>query len=528
MPLRPLNRLQVWLLPPTLDELIPDDHPARFVASLVDSLEEDVWRKLGIGLGGDPLGAPAYHPRALLGVWLYGFMTGTRSSRKLEGACRDQVTYLWLTGWQHPDHNTLWRFYKEHRGEMRHLFKLTVRTAVNMDLVDMAVQAIDGTRIAGNAAKDRTYDAKGLQRLLERTEKVIQDLERENEANNDPPPARLPEKLRGAQDLRIEVKAAMERLAAEEGKKHLNLTDGDTNLMKARQGMIAGYNVQAVVSPLKVVEAGQTGMLVTAVAAVQDAFDNNQLVPMMEQAEEVTGKKADMTLVDAGYDSGANLAACEKRKQVIVMPQAEDHELQNPYHKGKFIYDIDSDTYNCPCGQPLKSLRTKLVMKTMMRVYHIAGKVCRACSAFGTCTKNPNGRDLLIGPYEAQLRRHRQWMATKEAKAAYDRRKELVEPVFGIIKEQMGIRHFLLRGWLNVRAEANMMVIAFNLRTLCNVWQAWSSAKRENLTGIVRKIVAAVFLFTQTSGSTVRNVSNRNHFYPFINLIETGSLRPLS
>ena len=156
MPLRPLNRQQVWLLPPTLDELIPDDHPARFVASLVDSLDEDVWRKLGIGLGGDPLGAPAYHTRALLSVWLYGFMTGTRSSRKLEGACRDQVTYLWLTGWQHPDHNTLWRFYKEHRNQMRHLFKLTVRTAMSMDLVDMAVQAIDGTRIAGNATRDRS------------------------------------------------------------------------------------------------------------------------------------------------------------------------------------------------------------------------------------------------------------------------------------------------------------------------------------------------------------------------------------
>jgi transposase len=108
----------------------------------VDNLDEAEWRKLGIGLEGELLGAPAYHPRVLLGVWLYGFMTSIRSSRKLEAACRDQMPYLWLTGWQHPDHNTLWRFYKEHRIEMRHLFKLTVRTAVNMDLMDMAVQAI--------------------------------------------------------------------------------------------------------------------------------------------------------------------------------------------------------------------------------------------------------------------------------------------------------------------------------------------------------------------------------------------------
>jgi transposase len=79
MPLRYLNRQQTWLLPPTLDELIPDDHPARFIAMFVDNLDEDEWRKLSIGLEGDPLGAPAYHPRVLLGVWLYGFMLKART-----------------------------------------------------------------------------------------------------------------------------------------------------------------------------------------------------------------------------------------------------------------------------------------------------------------------------------------------------------------------------------------------------------------------------------------------------------------
>jgi transposase len=90
-----------------LDELLADDHPARFVAAFVDNLDRDVWAELRIGLDGEEVGAPAYHPRALLSVWLYGFTMGMRSSRKLEGACRDQVSFLWLTGWQQPDHNTL-------------------------------------------------------------------------------------------------------------------------------------------------------------------------------------------------------------------------------------------------------------------------------------------------------------------------------------------------------------------------------------------------------------------------------------
>ena len=112
MPLRPMGREQMWMLPPTLDELLPLDHPARFVAEFVDALDRDAWAELGVDIEGDSMGAPAYHPRALLSVWLYGFMTGVRSCRKLEAACRDQIPYLWLTGWQHPDHNTLWRFYK--------------------------------------------------------------------------------------------------------------------------------------------------------------------------------------------------------------------------------------------------------------------------------------------------------------------------------------------------------------------------------------------------------------------------------
>lgn len=471
MPLRSINRQQTWLLPPTLDELIPDDHPARFIAMFVDNLDEAEWQKLGIGLEGEPLGAPAYHPRVLLGVWLYGFMTSIRSSRKLEVACWDQIPYLWLTGWQHPDHNTLWRFYKEHRNEMRQLFKLTVRTAVNMDLVDMAVQAIDGTKLQANAAKDRTYDAKGLQRLLERTDKVIEELEKQNEASDEPSPIHLPEKLRQAQLLHTEVKNAMARLSVEDKLKCVNLTDSDTKLVKTRQGIVAGYNVQTVVSPLKVTEIDKTGgMFVTAIAAVQDAEDHHQLVNMLERAEEMTGKKADITLADAGYHSGVNLAACEERMQIVAIPEPQEHRAKRPYHND-FSYDAITDSYICPQGQTLKFLETRRVVKKEVRVYGGLGAVCRLCSGFGVCTKNHyRGRELLIGRYDTLLRNHREWMATLKAKIAYQRRKELSESTFGIMKEQMGFRRFLLRGLDNIKAEVFMMATAFNLRSLYRVW----------------------------------------------------------
>lgn len=471
MPLRPLSREQTWLMPPSLDDLIPMDHPARFVGALVDAMGLEEWSELGVSMEGEELGAPAYHPRGLLSVWLYGFMTRVRSSRKLEAACRDQMPYLWLTGWQHPDHNTLWRFYRQHRGRMRGLLKRTVRMAVEMGLLDMAVQAVDGTKVPANVDRHRTYNVEELRELLERTEAAIQDLEHQNEAGEDPPP-HLPEKLAKAEGLRAEVKAAMERLAKER-RKHINLTDGDAKFMKTRQGIAPGYNAQAVVSPVKSHEiaepTGKTklGLLITAADVVTSTTDTAQLMPMLEQAEENVGKRADMSLADAGYHSGANLKACDLRQQVVAMPESQHRALKQPYHKDRFRYDGATDTYVCPHAQRLDFRHIRSARnRTAVRVYRAFGGVCRNCPAFGICTRSRGGRILEVTPEDAVLRRHRAWMETEEARAAYSRRKELVEPAFGIIKEQLSVRRFLLRGLANVTAEFVMLATAFNVLTL--------------------------------------------------------------
>ncbi len=493
MPVRQLSRQQVWLLPPTLDELVPDDHPARFVAEVVDSLDAATWQSLDIKLQGEPLGAPIYHPRAMLGVWLYGFMTRTRSSRKLEAACRDQIPYLWLTGWQHPDHNSLWRFYKAHRKQMHHLFKLIVKAAVKMDLVDLAVQAIDGTKIAANAAKERTYDEKGLHKLLERTEQVIKELEKENETGNDPAPVHLPEKLRKAEQLRTEVKTALEKLEVEGGK-NINLTDEDTKLMKTRQGLVAGYNLEAVVSPLQESQAQKSGLFLTAVEIVTETTDNKQLIPMLQQAQENSGKKAGISLADAGFHSGENLTDCEAREQVILMPESQERALKKPYHKDRFHYDADSDSYLCPHGQTLKFVKQRLFHQKMVRLYRGCSASCRRCEAFGICTKNRHhGRELQIGENEAALRRHRDLMARPEAKEAYKKRKELIETCFGILKEQMGVRRWLLRGQSKVREEAVSLGVAFNLRMIYSSWRLWGRENQRSWRTTLQEIGQTLF-----------------------------------
>ena len=474
MPLRSFNREQAWLLPPTLGELIPADHPARFIAEFVDSLNRETWTQLEVSLEGEALGSPAYHPRALLSVWLYGFMTGVRSSRKLEAACRDQVSYLWLTGWQHPDHNTLWRFYQAHRQAMRKLLKYTVATAVELKLIDLVVQAVDGTKISANAAGDRNYDASELRRLLEHTEAAIAEMEAQNEGGCDPPPPRLPEELQESHRLRQKIQEAMIHLEKNDSVKRINLTDEDAQLMKGREGIITGYNAQTMVSPLAVEAAKGNGMLITAAKVVSTAADCGQFTPMLEQAEELTGVRVPVTLADGGYNITANLESGQCRGQTLVIAERSKKALEDPYFRDQFTYDALTDSYICPKGQRLyfRGFRqSKRLSSGQYRAYRAARTVCRKCLAFGVCTKDSHGgRTLWIGPSDILLRQHRQWMKTDEARDLYARRQQLSEPVFGILKEQMGVRRFLLRGIANVSAEFTLLATAFNLRTLCQVW----------------------------------------------------------
>ena len=480
MPLRDMDREQMWLFPPTLDDLLPEDHPARFVAEFVDALGREGWAEMGVGIDGDPLGAPAYHPRALLSVWLYGFMTGVRSSRKLEAGCRDQIPYLWLTGWQYPDHNTLWRFYRRHRQGMRTLFKRTVRTAVAMELVDLAVQAVDGTNLPANAAMDRTYSEEQLRQLLERVEHAIADLEAQNETGKDGVVPRLPAQLSSRKALREQVRQAMEELPSRhrpsryKRPNRINLTDRDARLLRTRHGVLPAYNAQAMVSPMDDAK-GFNSMLITAVDLVDQTHEHGQLIPMMERAEEITGTKADMTLADSGYFAGSDLEESDRRGQQVVVPEKRQRHLDDPYHKDQFVHDETTDTYTCPQGQKLHFFRMQFVNRVWNRVYRTSGAICRQCPAFGVCTTDARvGRTMAIGPYDAALRRHRAWMSTTAAKEAYRQRKQLVEPVFGIIKEQMGARRFLLRGLSNVVSEWTALATAFNLRTL---WRAWRTQR---------------------------------------------------
>jgi transposase len=482
MPLRAFSRAGTWLFPPTLEDLVPADHPARYVAAFVDELDRAAWWELGGTPDGEVQGAPGYHPRLLLGVWLYGFMSGVRSTRKLEAACRDQVPYLWLTGWQRPDHNTLWRFYQAHRQAMRRLLKRTVRVAVRAGLVDLAVQAVDGTRVAGSAARERTLDAEGLAALLERTAAAIAELEAQNASDDEPAPPRLPQELATLTRLSERIQGALARVTAEDGPAKTNLTDPDATLQKARGGgFLVGYNAQAMVAGVPAVPADDPatparpgGLLITAADVTTDRDDHGQLLPLRAQAIATTEGPIPQVLADGGYHSTGNLAACADDEQVVLMPDPQAPRSGAAYHKDRFVYDPTADTYTCPQGQPLHfhGLMERAGDKPTARRYRASKPICDACPVRAACTTSKTkGRSITIGPDDVLLRAHRTLMMTDDARAAYRRRKTLPEPAFGILKEQQAARRFLLRRLDHVCAEWSLLATAFNLRTLARIWR---------------------------------------------------------
>ena len=167
---------------------------------------------------------------------------------------------------------------------------------------------------------------------MERLDRAIAELEDQNEGETGRAPVHLPEGLANKRALRDQVRRAMEGLEAQKGRKNINLTNQDARFMKMRQGLLPAYNAQAMVSPVK---TGQE--------------TSGMLVPMLQEAEEMTGVKTPLTLADAGYHSAVAVGGCADRGQQVAMPESpRGMALDHPYHKDRFTYEPDSDTYRCP------------------------------------------------------------------------------------------------------------------------------------------------------------------------------------
>jgi transposase len=442
---RQIDRETGFLLPPSVDEWLPERHLARFVVEVIDGLDLSAMSKSYRGTG-----SASYHPALVLGILVYGYAMGVFSSRKLERATYDSVAFRFITANEHPDHDTIATFRRRFLKEIEGLFVQVLALAGEMGMLKMGTVALDGTKIHANASRHSALSYEHAGKIEAQLKAEVADLLARAEAADqaDVPDgmsipdelARREERLAKLAEARAKIEArAKERyerekaeheakLAARKAKAEatgktpggkppqppvegarptdqINLTDEESRIMPvAGGGFEQCYNAQAVVAA--------ESLLVVAAQVVQAPNDKQQIEPMLERIGALPEDlgKPETLLADNGYFSEANVMLCAAAniEPLIALGRQSHHP----------------------------SLRER----------------------FAEAPPAPDNPT----PLEAMAHR----LQTSEGKRLYGLRKQTPEPVFGIIKSVMGFRQFLLRGLDNVQGEWSLVTMAWNMKRM--------------------------------------------------------------
>lgn len=458
---------QEFLFPPSLEDWVGPEHPARFIRAFADSLDLE---SVGIKWGGPSLrGQPCYAASLLLKVHLYARFMGIKSYRKMEVACRDNLGMLWLTGRQVPDHNTLWDFFRSNKRSIRAVFKHSVWVALKADLIGMVLHALDGTKVQAAVANASGWHRKGLEQQQAFLEQAIEELERlleqsgREQGGHD---LRLPERLQRNEQLQSAVRRALAELDAA-GESHLHPADPDARVMKCRDkgSHTFCYNDQAVVD--------EHSGLIVAEEATMAVNDNGQLVEMITQARQTLGGAVQTTVADGGYSSAQQFAAAQQQGESVMVNLSERHKdnPHKPFAWSNFQYDEQTDTVICPRGERLVHTHTRrhCARQEQLRCYR-----CRRhdCPVRSQCTQDPKGRKIELGENHMALQQQRNKHRDSAERAKLAKRRYIVEPVFGWIKQQLGFRRHTVFGLEGVRAEWSLIATVYNLHRLYRFWRA--------------------------------------------------------
>ncbi len=429
---RPYQPDQMRLLPRDLREWIPEGHLAHHVSDLVDALDLSAFYA---PYEGDGRRNSPYDPRMMVKVLVYGYATGTFSSRKLARRLVEDVAFRMLAADNFPRHRTLCEFRRRHLADFGEVFAEVVRLARAMGLAGLGRVAVDGTKVRANASKRKAMSYGRMRGEERRLRAEIAELLREAEAvdaaedaeyGEDARGDELPEELRRREDRLAAIEAAKARLEAEQRARddargrepgrarnprggspykrgygepaeaaQSNFTDPESRIMKtSSEGFQQCYNAQIAVE-------GES-QLVVAAAVTNSASDGGQLVPMVDAVAGTCGETPRQVLADAGYCSESNLRELGERDVDGYVPLARE---------GRTVPAPDAD------GYPEKA--------------RMAAK-----------------------------------LATEEGRRRYARRKWMAEAPVGWVKEVMGFRRFSFRGLRKVEAEWTLVCLALNVRRL--------------------------------------------------------------
>ena len=462
---REYSQSQGFLLPPSLDEFVPENHEARIINEVVDTIDlSAVFVKYEGG------GAPAYHPAMMLKVIVYAYSQNIYSSRSIVRELKADTAFMFLSGLQSPDFRTICLFRADHADVLPDLFAKVVRLCASLGMVGLGHIAFDGTKLKANASVRQTRDRDGLEKEIERIKEQMREMieasakidELEDRIYPDGDGSEIAAELRKKEYRLKKLQAAMEVLEREKLEK-VNVTEPDSRLMKDSRGVIQpSHNGQIAVD--------DKDQVIVAADVSQNATDHGEFEPMVEQVERNLRVLPEKGTADAGYSSYDNLEYAERKKLDMYMPDNflevldEKEEGEKRYHKSNFRYDEARDAYICPEGKELKRwAEQKREGKLPLKVYR--GESCRECPVRERCTRGET-RTVSRDGREPLMEAMRQKLRTEEGKQIYKKRGYTVEPVFGEIKWDGRKLSMDLRGSVKVRGEFSLLCLVHNVKKI--------------------------------------------------------------
>jgi transposase len=420
---RPYCPDQMFLLPPSLRDWLPEDHLVYFVSDVIDQLDlskiESVYER-------DDRGQPPYNPQMMTKILVYAYCIGVFSSRKIQKRLIEDVAFRVLAAGNQPDFRTISDFRKIHLDALQDLFQQVLKLALTAGAIRLGRVALDGSKVKANASKHKAMSYKRMKEEERNLRVEVQRLLKQAKAADDEEDARfgkdkngdeLPEELsrRETRLQRIkEAKRALEKRAREEAKKseeskdseekavpedkaQYNFTDPESRIMKGADGFVQAFNTQVVVE--------ESCQLIVAQAVTQEANDKKQTLPMVEAIKEQAGQMPTQLLADNGYCSDENLKLFEKKPMDVYIAAGRQKHRQKPVR----------------------------------------------------CKRGPLPKGATV------VDKMRRKLQTQAGAAVYAARKAIVEPVFGQIKQGRGFRQFLLRGIRKVRGEWALVCATHNI-----------------------------------------------------------------
>jgi transposase len=463
----PKNRQQYEFV--NLEDFIDKNNPVRFVDAFVDKLELG---KLGFKMAIlKSEGRPSFQTSLFLKIYIYGYLNGIRSSRKLEKECIRNIELQWLCGSLTPNYHSIADFRKGNPQALRNTFKLFVLFLKEADLVGSELVAVDGTKSRAHNSKKNNYNPKKIERHLayieEKTNEYLKQLDAADINEKSDRITNIEDKLKHLKENKIKY----ETLAAQiqqSGEPQVSTTDPDSRaLLIHGQVVEVSYNTQAAVDEKhKLVVATQT----------LNRNDRNALSNIAIEAKNNIQAEKFTLLADKGYNNAKEIELCQQQGLTTIVAQQEivnsnDKGTTKEYLAINFTYNKETDTYTCPQGQTLTTtgtLHTKKRSSSSHQFKKYRTTACRACPVKHLCTAKADGRrEIERSQYAEALELNNK--NYKEQYALYRKRQEINEHIFGTIKRVWGYYYTNLKGLKKVNGEWSLIMTVYNMKRSLNI-----------------------------------------------------------